>query len=264
MSDTRSQAFTALGATGRVAMGTARFLFLALGASVFLAILLVGWWLSGFVPTISHGAPAFTWAPEQLAMTKATSVTATSPFRGREQGLQFGGPGTDGPFAAMILAERSDSAVPFTLTTPVFWQFGPLKVLGPRVGGPHYTMTTRFGRFTGRDIYYRESDGRTRTCIIFRNGFETAEFALGGFYCAPGTQTADAAPLACMIDKLRIEPGKTPSPAVAYLAARAGNAPQCSNTTFYQPGTRQIVRDRNGGVVRMRGDTVEAFPLWAR
>ena len=264
MSDTRSQTITALGATGRVAMGTARFLFLALGAGVFLAVLLVGWWLSGFVPTISHGTPAFTWTPEQIAMTKATSVTATSPFRGREQGWQFGGPGTDGPFAAMILAERSDSAVPFTLTTPVFWQFAPLRVLDPRVGGAHYTMTTRFGRFSGRDIYYRESDGRMRTCIIFRNGFETSEFALGGFYCAPGTQTADAGPLACMIDKLRIEPGKTPSPAVAYLAARAGNAPNCANASFYQPGTRQVVRDRNGGVVRMRGDTGEAFPLWAR
>ena len=91
MSDARSPTLAALDATGRVAMGTARFLFLALGAGVFLAVLLVGWWISGFVPTISRGAPAFTWLPEQLAMTKSTSVTATNPFRGREQGLQFGG-----------------------------------------------------------------------------------------------------------------------------------------------------------------------------
>ncbi len=255
----------ALGTTGRVAMGTARFLFLALGAGVFLVVLLVIWWASSFVPTISHAAPSFTWTPEQLAMTKATPVTATHPFRGREQGWQFGGPGTDQPFAAMILAERSDSAVPFTLTTPMFWQFAPLRVLSPRVAGPHYTLTTRFGRFNGRDIYYRESDGRIRTCIIFRNAFETSEFALGGFYCAAGTQSADASPLACMIDRLKLQQGESKSPAIAYLAARAGNAPQCSNSTFYQPGTRRVIRDRSGGVVGMSsGSSGDAYPLWAR
>ncbi|SEG75987.1 hypothetical protein [Bosea lathyri] len=252
-----------IGATGRVAMGTARFFFLFLGALVFLLVLLVGWWLSRNVSTISNGQPTISWAVEPLASGRAAPLIATHPARGREEGWLFGGPGTGQAFAAMVLAEPSESGHPFTLNSPVFWQFDALRVLSPRIGGPHYEMTTRWGRFTGRDLIYRENDGRTRTCIAFRNAFETSEFALGGFYCAAGLQTADAGPLACMIDRLKLQQGERKSPALAYLAARATKAPTCSNSTFYPSGTRQVVRDRNGGVVRMNGRSGEAFPLWS-
>lgn len=253
-----------LGATGRVAMGTARFLFLALGALVFLLVLLVAWWISRHVPTIGTGKPAIAWGVEALAAVGASPLVATHPSRGREEGWLFGGPGTGQAFAAMVLAERSDSGHPFSLNSPIFWQFEPLRALRPVIGGPHYDMTTRWGRFTGRDLVYRENDGRMRICIAFRNAFETAEFALGGFYCAPGQQTADAGPLACMIDRLQLQKAERTSPALTYLSARAANAPLCVNSTFYPPGSREVVRDRRGGVVRLRGGSGgDAFPLWA-
>lgn len=262
MSDTRTQAMTVLGATGRLAMGTARFFFLALGAGVFLMVLIVAWWISGWVPTVTRGKPAMNWPVEPLASVKAAPITATHPTRGREEGLLFGGAATGQAFAAIILAERNDSAFPFTMTTPVFWQFDALRVLAPRVGGPTYDMTTRWGRFTGRDLFYRELDGRTRTCIVFRNAFETADFALGGFYCAPGAQTADAGPLACMIDRLQFPPSERKSSALTYFAARANVAPTCASSTFYEPGTRRVVRDRNGGVIRLEERSGGSYPLW--
>lgn len=263
MSRDTPRATAVLGATASVAMGTARFLFLALGAAVFLLILLVAWWLFGKMPTVSRGSPAISWSLES-AGTAGSPLVATHPTRGREEGWQFGGPGTGEPFAALVLAEPDVAGRPFTLTTPLFWQFEPLRVLRPLVGGPHYTMTTRWGSFTGRDLIYQEFDGRIRTCIVFRNAFETAAFALGGYYCAAGQQTANATALACMIDRMKLEPGDRESTALAYLAGRAGQPPLCTNTTYYPPGTRRIVRDRKGGVVGMAGGSSDSFPLWPR
>ncbi len=263
MSGDAPRTMAVLGATGSAALGVVRFLFLALGAAVFLVILLVAWWLYGKVPTISRDRPAIAWAVEPAGVA-GSPLVATHPTRGREEGWQFGGPGTGEPFAALVLAEPDAAGRPFTLTTPLFWQFEPLRVLRPRVGGPHYTMTTRWGSFTGRDLVYEEFDGRVRTCIVFRNAFETASFALGGYYCAAGLQTADAATLACMIDRMKLEPKGRESAALAYLASRAGQPPLCQNATFYPPGTRRLVRDRKGGFVGMAGGSGDSFPLWPR
>lgn len=263
MSTDAPRAMAVIGATGSAALSLARFLFLALGAAVFLLILLLAWWLSGKLPSVGRGQPAFSWTIEPADMRGAPLV-ATHPTRGREEGWQFGGPGTGEPFAALVLAEPDEAGRPFTLTTPLFWQFEPLRVLRPRVGGPHYTMTTRWGNFAGRDLIYQEFDGRVRTCIVFRNAFETSAFALGGYFCAAGVQTANAASLACMIDRMKLEPGRRESPALAYLAGRAAQPALCQNTTFYPPGTRRVVRDRKGGVVGMAGGSHDTFPLWPR
>lgn len=263
MSTDAPRAMAVIGATGSAALSLARFLFLALGAAVFLLILLLAWWLSGKLPSIGRGQPAFSWTIEPADMRGAPLV-ATHPTRGREEGWQFGGPGTGEPFAALVLAEPDEAGRPFTLTTPLFWQFEPLRVLRPRVGGPHYTMTTRWGNFAGRDLIYQEFDGRVRTCIVFRNAFETSAFALGGYFCAAGVQTANAASLACMIDRMKLEPGRRESPALAYLAGRAAQPALCQNTTFYPPGTRRVVRDRKGGVIGMAGGSHDTFPLWPR
>lgn len=256
------RAMAVIGATGTAALGVARFLFLALGAAVFLLILLVAWWVYGKLPSIGRGQPAFSWAIEPADMRGAPLV-ATHPTRGREEGWQFGGPGTNETFAALVLAEPDEAGRPFTLTTPQFWQFEPLRVLRPRVGGPHYTMTTRWGTFAGRDLIYEELDGRVRTCIVFRNAFETSAFALGGYYCAAGQQAANAASVACLVDRMKLEPRRE-SAALAYLGSRAGQPAQCQNTTFYPPGTRQVVRDRKGGVIGMAGGSRDTFPLWPR
>lgn len=265
MSEVRPQTLSVLNATGRAAMGTARFMFLALGALVFLVILLVAWWIFRHIPTIGTGRPAISWSIDALASVSASPLITTHPTRGREEGWLFGGPGTGQAFAAMVLAERSDDGRPFSLNSPVFWQFEPLRAVRPMIGGPHYDMTTRWGRFTGRDLIYRENDGQYRTCIVFRNAFETAEFAVGGFYCAAGRQTADAGPVACMIDRLELQKTERASPALSYLAARAGATALCTNATFYPPGTRDPVRNRSGGVVRLRGgQDGDTFPLWPR
>ncbi|HEV2555796.1 MAG TPA: hypothetical protein VGV17_18745 [Bosea sp. (in: a-proteobacteria)] len=263
MSADAPRATAIIGATGTAALGVARFLFLALGTAVFLLILLVAWWLYGKLPSIGRGQPAFSWAIEPPG-TQGTPLVATHPTRGREEGWQFGGPGTNETFAALVLAEPDEAGRPFTLTTPQFWQFEPLRVLRPRVGGPHYTMTTRWGTFAGRDLIYEELDGRVRTCIVFRNAFETSAFALGGYYCAAGVQTANAASLACLIDRIKLAPAQRESAALAYLGSRAGQPALCQNTTFYPPGTRRVVRDRKGGVVRMAGGSSDTFPLWPR
>lgn len=257
------RAMAVIEATGTAALGVARFLFLALGAAVFLLILLLAWWLYGKMPAIGRGQTAFSWAIEPSGL-RGTPLVATHPTRGREEGWQFGGPGTGEAFAALVLAEPDEAGRPFTLTTPLFWQFEPLRVLRPRVGGPHYTMTTRWGAFTGRDLIYQEFDGRVRTCIVFRNAFETSAFALGGYYCAAGQQDANAASLACLIDRVKLESQRRESAALAYLAGRASLPALCQNTTFYPPGTRRVVRDRKGGVVGLAGGSGDTFPLWPR
>lgn len=263
MSADAPRAMAVIGATGSAALGLARFLFLALGAMVFLLVLLVAWWVYGKLPKFSRDRPVISWAVEPSS-TAGSPLVATHPTRGREEGWQFGGPGTGETFAALILAEPDEAGRPFTLTTPLFWQFEPLRVLRPRIGGPHYTMTTRWGSFTGRDLIYQEFDGSVRTCIVFRNAFETAAFALGGYYCAAGVQSANAASLACMIDRMKLEPKSRDSAALAYLASRAGQPALCQNTTFYPPGTRRVVRDRKGGVIGMAGGSTDTFPLWPR
>lgn len=92
MSEAQPQTLAVPSATGRAAMGTARFMFLALGALAFLLILLGAWWIFRHIPTIGTGKPAIGWSIDALASVSASPLITTHPARGREEGWLFGGP----------------------------------------------------------------------------------------------------------------------------------------------------------------------------
>jgi hypothetical protein len=240
--------------TGQVAMGTAKFTFLILGCFFFGLFALIAWFIVGKLPTATRERPVISWPVESLANVASVPLSFADERGGREDIWQFGGPGTTKPFASLIFWQRLDRvrAVPVQLNT--LKGMLPLRQLNPhpQQNGASYEMFTRWGKFSGQDYNYRETNGRMRDCIVFLSVFETPEFSIGGFYCNADGAPAAAGPLACMLDRIQLDSEAKVTPATTFLRQKASEPAKCSHRSHYPPTNRQIIRNRNGGVVGFR------------
>jgi hypothetical protein len=204
-------------------------------------------------PTAAQKAaatPALTWPVEQLSGVTATHFLVQQSSSVREDRWAFGAPSAGGAFAGLTLLQGDTDR--FHRNGFLAEVMSAVKVNGSRqLSGPYYEFSTRFGVFNGRDVII--NDGfRPRTCIGFVSAFDAPYAILSGVYCnAPG-QTADPAPVACMIDRIRFTPSGL-QPALAFLGERsASGSATCSSRSYHDPGKRTLRTDSRGRALGYR------------
>jgi hypothetical protein len=204
-------------------------------------------------PTAAQKAaatPALTWPVEQLSGVTATHFLVQQSSRVREDRWAFGAPSAGGAFAGLTLLQGDTER--FHRNGFLAEAMSAVKINGSRqLSGPYYEFTTRFGVFNGRDVII--NDGfRPRTCIGFVSAFDAPYALISGVFCnAPG-KTADPAPVACMIDRIRFTPSGL-QPALAFLSERAqSGTPTCSSRSYHDPGKRTLRTDSRGRALGYR------------
>jgi hypothetical protein len=204
-------------------------------------------------PTASQKAnatPALTWPVDQLAGVTGTHFLVQQTSSVREDRWAFGVPSSGGAFAGLTLVQGDTDR--FHRNGFLAEVMSAVKVNGSKqLSGPYYEFTTRFGVFNGRDIII--NDGfRPRTCIGFVSAFEGPIAMLSGVYCNSPGKTADPAPVACMIDRIRFSSGGL-QPMLAFLGERSqSGTPTCSSRSYHDPGKRTLRTDSRGRVIGYR------------
>jgi hypothetical protein len=204
-------------------------------------------------PTAAQKAaatPALTWPVEQLSGVTATHFLVQQSARVREDRWAFGAPSSGGAFAGLTLLQGDTER--FHRNGFLAEAMSAVKINGSRqLSGPYYEFSTRFGVFNGRDVII--NDGfRPRTCIGFVSAFDAPYALISGVYCNAQGQTADPAPVACLIDRIRFTPSGL-QPALAFLAERAqSGTPTCSSRSYHDPGKRTLRTDSRGRALGYR------------
>ena len=192
--------------------------------------------------------PALSWPVEALSDITATYFLAQKTETMREDRWAFGMPSSGASFAGLTLIQGDTDR--FHRNGFLAEALSAVKINGSRhLAGPYYEFTTRFGKFNGRDVII--DDGfRKRTCIGFVSAFDAPYVMLSGVYCSVAGKTADPAPVACMIDRIKFEPEGLQSK-LSFLAERSqSGSANCSSKSFHEPGNRNPYYDTRG---RMRG-----------